>query len=163
MASTEESSSYRIGDLVRITGKTPRTLHFYEELGLLRPIARTKGGFRLYGDGALLRIKWIERLQELGFSLPEIQEFLARLHEEVNAPNAMGMLSSFYQDKLSETRATLRRLQDLERDLQESLDYLSGCRSCDPLTHRAACTGCEVGGHDPRKAPDMVAAVQDPL
>ena len=148
---------------MRITGKTARTLHFYEELGLLRPSSRTKGGFRLYGDGALVRIKWIERLQELGFSLPEIQEFLARLQEEVHGPDAMGRLNHFYQQKLDETRATLRRLQELERDLQDSLDYLNGCRSCDPITHRSRCSACDVAGHQAKPAPDMVAAVQDPL
>ena len=58
-----ESGLLKIGDLVRLTGKTPRTLHFYEELGLLRPVSRTKGGFRLYGEETLLRVRWIERLQ----------------------------------------------------------------------------------------------------
>ena len=68
-----ESGLLKIGDLVRLTGKTPRTLHFYEELGLLRPVSRTKGGFRLYGEETLLRVRWTERLQELGFSCPRFK------------------------------------------------------------------------------------------
>ncbi|MBM4393334.1 MAG: MerR family DNA-binding transcriptional regulator, partial [Deltaproteobacteria bacterium] len=37
----------RIGELAERAGRTQRTLHFYEELGLLTPVSRTKGGFRL--------------------------------------------------------------------------------------------------------------------
>ncbi len=45
---TTSEATLRIGELARRTGKTNRTLHFYEELGLLAPMSRTKGGFRIY-------------------------------------------------------------------------------------------------------------------
>lgn len=160
--SDEPSGALRIGELVRLTGKTSRTLHFYEELGLLQPISRTKGGFRLYNETALLRVRWIERLQDLGFSLPEIQDFLARLQEEAHGPDAMRRLEAFYRQKLAETRATLGRLVELERSLQASLDYLTGCRSCDPLTERSECPACDGSRHHGQKPPEMVAAVHDP-
>ena len=63
----------QIGDLAREAGKTVRAIHLYEELGLLTPAARSKGRFRLYGAEALTRIRWIGKLQELGFSLGDIQ------------------------------------------------------------------------------------------
>lgn len=159
--SDEPCGALRIGELVRLSGKTSRALHFYEELGLLQPISRTKGGFRLYNETALLRIKWIERLQELGFSLPEIQDFLARLQEEAHGPDAMRRLEGFYNQKLQETRATLNRLRELERSLQASIEYLTGCRSCDPLTHRSQCPSCDGSRHQGRTPPEMVAAVHD--
>src|ERR1700685_3581076 len=59
----------QIGDLAREGGKTVRAIHLYEELGLLAPAGRSKGGFRLYGAEALTRIRWIAKLQEMGFSL----------------------------------------------------------------------------------------------
>lgn len=151
----------RIGELARLSGKTSRTLHFYEELGLVRPAGRTKGGFRLYGEDALLRIRWVERLQELGFTLPEIQDFLARLQEENSGPDAMRRLADFYREKLEETRVALARLSGLERDLRESLDYLTGCRSCDPLTNRSRCPACDDEHHRGVDAPLMVAAVHE--
>lgn len=147
----------RIGQLARKSGKTSRTLHFYEEKGLLRPTGRTKGGFRLYDERALVRIQWIERLQDLGFSLQEIQDFLARLSEEQSAPDAMTRLRAFYAEKLSETRSTLRRLQALESDLHASIEYLDGCTPCDPLTHRGDCGTCTLQDRD--SAPDLVRAV----
>ena len=66
---TASETTLRIGELARRTGKTNRTLHFYEELGLLAPKARTKGGFRIYAEHTVLRVRWIERLKELGEKL----------------------------------------------------------------------------------------------
>lgn len=155
----ETVDTFRIGQLAKRSGKTARALHFYEELGLLRPAGRTPGGFRLYSDEALLRIRWIERLQEIGFSLNEIQDFLAQLEEEARGPDAMTRLAAFYDQKLAETEERLARLQALRHDLSASIEYLRGCRVCDPLTPRGACSSCDVELHDGHRAPDMVAAV----
>ena len=46
----------KIGELARRTGKTVRAVHLYEELGLLAPAVRSKGGFRLYHGRAVTRI-----------------------------------------------------------------------------------------------------------
>ena len=62
----------RIGDLARLTGKTVRAIHLYEELGLLEPATRSRGGFRLYEQTAIDRLRWIDLLHGLGFSLQEI-------------------------------------------------------------------------------------------
>ncbi len=150
----------RIGKLASLSGKTARTLHFYEELGLLRPAGRTDGGFRLYDQGSLLRIRWIERLQDLGFSLNEIQDFLALLHEKAHAPDAMLELAQFYREKLADVEARVKRLSALRRDLADSIAYLEGCRACDPLTHRVSCVTCTPEVHEGREAPALVAAVQ---
>src|SRR6185437_705066 len=68
----ERRELMQIGDLARETGKTVRAIHLYEELGLLAPAARSKGRFRLYTREALTRIRWIGKLQEMGFSLTDI-------------------------------------------------------------------------------------------
>jgi|1048.fasta_scaffold82909_2 DNA-binding transcriptional MerR regulator len=152
----------RIGELCERSGRTARTLHFYEELGLLVPASRTKGGFRLYDESALLRIQWIGRLQDLGFSLPEIKEFLASLHGRPDAPAMMGELFRFYTAKLSETRAQLARLQALEGELQQSLEYLGTCLGCAPRTGKHSCPSCRTADHADREAPVLVAAVRTP-
>ena len=69
-------STLKVGELARRAGKTVRALHLYEELGLLDPIERSKGGFRLYAEDALLRVRWISKLQDMGFSLTDIQTML---------------------------------------------------------------------------------------
>lgn len=152
----------RIGGLAEKSGRTERTLRFYEELGLLVPASRTKGGFRLYDSGALLRIHWISRLQELGFSLPEIKDFLVEVQGNHHGPAMMGDLRSFYANKLAETRATIARLHALEAELAASIDYLDTCRSCAPATNKTACRACGVEDHAEKEVPALVAAVHTP-
>ncbi len=153
----------RVGQLAEQSGKTVRAIHFYEELGLLTPARRTKGGFRLYDPDAVFRIQWIDRLQELGFSLPEIREFLHDLRNAGSGPAAMHRLRAFYARKLEETQAALGRLRSLEQELQESMDYLSACRVCAPHTSRSACRTCDEGLHSGQQPPALVVAVHDPI
>jgi len=152
----------RVGELAEQTGKTRRAIRFYEELGLLVPARRTKGGFRQYDGTALVRIHWIDRLQELGFSLPEIGEFLSALREQDHGPAAMDELRAFYARKMLETRQAIRRMQALESELQDSLRYLSACTSCAPETLRAACRTCDDEAHGEGPQPALVAAVHAP-
>ena len=77
----QSSQTLRVGQLANKVGKTVRTIHFYEELGLLSPTSRSKGGFRQYDDEAINRIHWIDRLQQLDFSLTEIRDFLQDFQE----------------------------------------------------------------------------------
>lgn len=152
----------RVGQLADQAGKTVRAIRFYEELGLLEPAQRTKGGFRQYDGSALIRIHWIDRLQELDFSLREIREFLSTLQSEPLGPAAMSQLRAFYGKKLIETRKALSRLRSLETELQDSLSYLQGCQTCAPVTPRSACRSCDETEHQDTEPPALVAAVHDP-
>jgi len=68
---------YRMEDVVRRTGLTPRAIRYYEEVGLLAPSGRTAGGFRLFTEAEIERLVRIKDLQTLlGFSLAEIKETL---------------------------------------------------------------------------------------
>src|ERR1700749_3462300 len=67
----------RVGELARASGKTVRAIHHYEEVGLLRPHARSKGRYRLYDQAALHRVRWIGKLHDLGLSLAQIQDMVA--------------------------------------------------------------------------------------
>src|SRR5690348_10503698 len=69
VAPVEAGDLMQIGDLARESGKTVRAIHLYEELNLLHPAARSKGRYRLYAPEALTRIRWIGKLQDMGFSL----------------------------------------------------------------------------------------------
>ena len=90
-----------------------RAIHLYEELGLLAPAVRSKGGFRLYPGKAVKRIDWIQKLQDLGFSLTEIKAFLRDWEESDAAPKAMGRVREIFADKLRETKETVTRLERL--------------------------------------------------
>ncbi len=121
----------QVGELAAAAGKTVRAIHLYEELGLLRPDARSKGRFRLYDPQAVTRVRWIGKLHDLGMSLSRIQEVVAEWEGAPSAGRAMSKVRSIYVSKLEETRAQIARLRDLERELTESIDYLDTCETCD--------------------------------
>jgi MerR family transcriptional regulator, repressor of the yfmOP operon len=69
------AQALRIGEAAARVGVSCRTLRYYEELGLLRPSARTPGGARRYAEEDIARLEHIRELQELmGFNLEEILE-----------------------------------------------------------------------------------------
>jgi DNA-binding transcriptional MerR regulator len=70
----------RIGELARLAGTTPRTVRYYEEIGLLAPSdERDAGAHRTYGEPDLARLREILRLKSLlGLSLDELREVMAR-------------------------------------------------------------------------------------
>jgi MerR family transcriptional regulator, thiopeptide resistance regulator len=61
-----------VGDLARQAGVTVRTLHHYDEIGLVKPSQRSAAGYRLYGDRDVLRLHQVLVLRELGVPLDEI-------------------------------------------------------------------------------------------
>ncbi len=158
-AMLKNNGRIKIGELARKTGKTPRALHLYEEMGLLNPSARTEGGFRLYGPDEVARVYWITKLQDIGFSLPQIQGLLRTVARSDTAPEAMNSVRDLFRGKLDETRAQVTRLLQLERDLSESLAYLEGCRLCQEPAKPDACNTCinEKRTDDP--APSLVVGI----
>src|SRR5690242_21744766 len=68
---------WKIGELARATGLTVRTLHHYDEIGLLVPSERTQAGYRLYGEQDGRRLYEIRALRDLGIPLVEIPAALA--------------------------------------------------------------------------------------
>lgn len=64
--------AYSVKKLADLTGVSVRTLHLYDQIGLLKPSVRTEAGYRLYGETELLRMQQILFYKELDFSLQEI-------------------------------------------------------------------------------------------
>lgn len=115
---------WKVGELAKRTGLTIRTLHHYDEIGLLVPTLRTESGHRLYSDRDVARLQQISSLRELGFGLPEIRSCLAdpsfcprqlvRLHLD-RVAKEMG--------RLARLRNRLERLADrLERSEAATVD-----------------------------------------
>jgi len=76
-ASTEQSdepaTGMKVGEVAKRTGLSVRTLHYYDEIGLLHPSKHTGSQHRLYGPPELERLQQIKSLRQLGFSLDEIR------------------------------------------------------------------------------------------
>jgi DNA-binding transcriptional MerR regulator len=68
----------KVGELARRTGLTIRTLHHYDEIGLLKPSLHTVSGHRLYTAGDIARLQQVLSLRQLGFGLEQIRDCLDR-------------------------------------------------------------------------------------
>ena len=97
-------ASLRIGDVARLVGTTPRTIRYYEEIGLLPEVpARPSGGHRVYSEAEVERLREVMRLKDLlGLSLEELRTLLSA--EEARA----------------EVRAQLRR-EDVDAERRREL------------------------------------------
>src|SRR5438309_5305252 len=87
---------YRMRDLVRLTGISAPTIHFYALQGLLPAPRKTAGNQARYSDETARRLRWIRSLQELRLPLRTIKSILERHGElpveEVEALQALGTL-----------------------------------------------------------------------
>lgn len=67
---------YTVGEVAALAHVTVRTLHHYDEIGLVRPSARSGSGYRLYDEGDLVRLQHVLGYRQLGFPLGRIAEIL---------------------------------------------------------------------------------------
>jgi len=111
---------WRIGELARESGLTVRTLHHYDQLGLLSPRLRTAGGHRCYTSGDVRRLHRIVALRSLGISLEEIGTLLD------GDPDPAGLL----RRQLDVTEERIRQATGLRARLLDVLDGLS--RTAEP-------------------------------
>jgi DNA-binding transcriptional MerR regulator len=71
------TASLHISDLAARSGFPPSTLRYYEQVGLLAATERSSGGYRLYDEAAVARLRFIDRAKQLGLPLEEIRELVA--------------------------------------------------------------------------------------
>jgi MerR family transcriptional regulator, thiopeptide resistance regulator len=67
---------YSVGQVAALAGVSVRTLHHYDDVGLVTPGGRTSGGYRLYGEADLARLRDVLSYRELGFSLEQVRQIL---------------------------------------------------------------------------------------
>lgn len=75
--STHDPLVLQIGELAACAGLTVRALHYYDEIGLLRPSARAASGYRVYDAADVSRLYQIQALRQCGLALPDIAKALA--------------------------------------------------------------------------------------
>jgi DNA-binding transcriptional MerR regulator len=115
-------SGYTVKQVAKLSGVSVRTLHHYDEVGLLKPAAVGANGYRYYGKDELLRLQQILFHRELGFALEEIRKVL-------DAPDFDRKLAlRTHRDRLA---ADARRYRRLVRTIDETLAALEGATTMD--------------------------------
>lgn len=115
---------YRIGELAKLANVTPDTIRYYEKQQMIDHEVRTEGGFRLYTDNDLQRLRFIRYARQLGFTLDSIRELLSiRIDPERYTCQES---KSIVQARLDEVEARIQELQTMQRSLQRLNDACCG-------------------------------------
>jgi DNA-binding transcriptional MerR regulator len=109
--------SYTVKQLADLAGVTARTLHYYDQIGLLHPASYGDNGYRYYGEDAVFRLQQILFFRELDFNLEEIKAFLDQPDFDL-----LVALQSHRQSLLQR----VDRLQTLITTVDNTLQYLRG-------------------------------------
>jgi DNA-binding transcriptional MerR regulator len=121
----------RIGELAERAGTSVKTIRYYDRIGVLRPEERNESGYRLYGEDALDRYRFVRAAQAVGLRLGEIREIIA-LRERGETPCAfvvdlIGRRAAELDARIVELAALRDELRSLDRRARR-LDP----RRCDP-------------------------------
>jgi MerR family mercuric resistance operon transcriptional regulator/MerR family gold-responsive transcriptional activator of gol and ges genes len=118
-----------IGQLAKRAGVHVQTVRYYERRNLLQPTARKASGYRMYGDDALRRLRFIKNAQALGFTLREVNELL---NLRVSSVARCGTIQVKAQAKLRQVEAKTRDLLALSRALKR---LIRSCLVGQPTEH----------------------------
>lgn len=117
MISTEKML---IGEAARRAGLGPKTLRYYEEIGLVAPYGRTPKGYRLYGAEELRRLSFVKKAKALGFTLSDIGDVLALT---ASGKTPCGEVEARAQRKIEELEEKIGELERLKGSLQALLGW----------------------------------------
>lgn len=104
---------FLVGQLSKMTNISIRTLHYYDEIGLLKPSAKAATGYRLYTKENLIRLQQILAIKKLGFSLSQIKEML---HEDEGG-SKKERWKQIFEMEINKVQEEKKRLDDLEKSL----------------------------------------------
>lgn len=110
---------FTISELAEELGITPRTIRYYEEVGLIEPIRHEDIGQRLYGARERVRLKLILRGKRLGFSLAEIKEMIDLYDENPTEKEQLQRVIAYGERRLSVIDEMLQDLQVMREEIME--------------------------------------------
>jgi DNA-binding transcriptional MerR regulator len=113
-----KKNGYLIREFAKLTRVTVRTLHYYDQIGLLKPSFERPNGYRVYTDADLLKLQQIVTLKFMGFSLEEIRRLLESKGYE--AVKALKVQAAAVKDEIGRLREASRAIDQvllrLEKD-----------------------------------------------
>src|SRR5262245_12259057 len=131
------SKSLTIGRLAREAGINLETVRYYERRGLLTKPPRTPSGYRLVPTEAAVRLRFIRRAQELGFSLKEIRELLAL---RVSSRTTSAEIRKRAEAKIVDIEHKIATLEAMRKSLRK---LTNSCAGCGPISECPILEGLE--------------------
>jgi DNA-binding transcriptional MerR regulator len=112
----------RIGDLAQRAEVTPRTVRYYESIGLLPAGDRVGKGQHHYGEEALIRLRKIGQLKELGLSLDEIREVIDLIFSDATGVQPKEKILGILRHHLAELDEKAAAMKKIRADLLASIE-----------------------------------------
>jgi len=112
-----EKKYYQIGELAKKLKISPRTIRYYEEIGLLKEAKRKYGNYRIYDEEDYIRLKFIIKLKLLGLKLSQIQELEKLYREHQSNKRLIPRLIEMFDEKIKEIDEKIANLQSLKEDI----------------------------------------------
>lgn len=131
--------SHRIGVVAKHTGVSVETLRYYEKRRLLTAPLRTEGGFRLYSDDAVHRVRFIKQAQSLGLTLEDIQQLVTGQQGQSHAPSCR-KVRDLLMRRIDEIDGRIKGLRSFRRILRE---HLEACEQALAATKEPGCPTIE--------------------
>lgn len=137
---TQTSGFMTIGEAASRSGMPPKTIRFYEEIGLIGPAERLANRYRAYDEQDIQRLRFIHRARGLGFSLPDV-----------------GKLLALYQDRRRASRdvkrLALAQIAQIDRKLAELITIRNALAKLAQRCHGDQRPNCpileDLESHDP--------------
>ena len=117
MTFTSDKKYYQIGEIAKKLRISPRTIRYYEEIGLLKEAKRKYGNYRVYDEEDLMRLKFIRKLKLLGLKLSQIQELEKLYREHPSNKKLIPRLIEMFDEKIKEIDEKIGNLQSLKEDI----------------------------------------------
>ena len=110
----EHTREIKIGELAQVLGLNPKTLRYYEQIGLLSQAQRSANGYRLYTPHDVEHLRFILKAKAIGFTLEEIREIVVL---QRNGEQPCGHVETLIEEKVAAIDAQLRALTDVRAEL----------------------------------------------
>jgi len=116
---TRSKEIIQIGDLARNTETSVHTIRYYEKEHLLEKSQRSDGGFRLYSNEAIERLKFIRKAQQFGLSLSEIKKIIQCSQEGLKP--CCSLVKKLFEEKIQEFEEKIAELTQMKANLEKLL------------------------------------------
>jgi MerR family copper efflux transcriptional regulator len=112
-----------IGEIAARSGMPPKTIRYYESVGLIGAAARTDSGYRTYGERDLRILRFIHRARDLGFSVKAVGELLALWRDPDHSSADVKALA---RDHVADIDRKIEELQAMRRAVVDLMDRCHG-------------------------------------
>jgi Cu(I)-responsive transcriptional regulator len=135
-----------IGQAAKATGISAKMIRYYEDTGLIGPVARTDAGYRIYSPRDIHTLGFIKRSRDMGFSVERIGELLALWRDRSRHSADVKRMASEHIDEL---RERINQLQEMVQTVQALVDCCAGDARPDCPILRDIETGVPLHGEAP--------------